>query len=157
MSTPRHLLAAAVATLVVMTGCGGDEAPPAGAPRPPGAAAPAARGGAVSVNCVTEWTQGNTGTFTCKAAGPEKDRVQVTADTLHLDKICVSDERITSYTFGGGQTAPITATGTPPQRCQDLGGVKRLPESCVCTPPAGGNCTPAATGKFICVILGHVG
>jgi len=156
MSTLRHLLAAAVATLVVMTGCGGDEAPPPGAPRPP-AAAPGAAAGPIPVNCVATWTQGNSGSFLCQASGPNRDTAKISADTLQLDKICVSDERLTTYTFGGTQTATINATGTPPQRCEALGALRRLPEKCTCVPPAGGNCDSPAGGKFICLVIGHVG
>ena len=158
MSTPRHLLAAAVATLVVMTGCGQDDTATA-PPRHPAAAAPTASAGTgpVPVNCVATWTQGTTGPLTCQAPGPDKGKVKISADTLQLDRICVSDERLTAYGFGGDQTATIAATGTPPQRCADLGGVKRLPEKCICVPPAGGDCANPTGGKFICLIVGHVG
>lgn len=155
MSTSCRLLTAAVITLVAITSCGQDDAPTAGTPRRP-AAAPATAGGRTTVNCLAGWAQGTTGTFACEAMGPSKDTVKLSADTLVLDRICVNDERLTTYGFGGSQTAPIAASGTP--RCADLGGVKRLPESCTCVPPAGGDCTPPSNGgKFLCVITGHVG
>jgi hypothetical protein len=77
-----------------------------------------------------------------RQTGPTSDKVQLIADNLHLDRMCVSDERLTTYTFGGNPVT-IAATGTPPQQCADLGGVKRPPDTCVCVPPSGGGCNPS--------------
>jgi hypothetical protein len=106
----------------------------------------------IPVACVAKWTTGATGTFTCIAGGPNKGNVQLTNDNVHLDRICVSDSRLTTYGFGNGQTASIDAKGDPPGRCGTFGGVARLPESCSCT---ASDCTPPKEG-FVCFAAGYV-
>ena len=105
--------------------------------------------------CLAKWTSGATGTLSCRAGGLNKDKVKVDKDSFRLDKICVNDPRITTYSFAGGQTAPIGATGDQVIRCADFNGVKQLPETCNCVPPAGGDCTPPKDG-FVCFAGGHV-
>jgi hypothetical protein len=143
---------------LVIAGCGGGEPPPASKPTAPIAttAAPkaATQADRVPVGCVVKWTSGATGTFSCTAGGPNGGKVKVDKDTFRLDRICVNDPRITTYGFSG-QTAPIGATGTGALRCAEFNGVKQLPETCSCVPPAGGDCTPPKDG-FACLAAGHV-
>lgn len=131
--------------------CGGGEAPQA--PPPPGAAKPAQPPG-IPVGCIAKWSSGASGTFTCEAAGPQKDRAKIAPDTLHLDQICVNDARLTSITVAGGKTVALTLKPAGPNHCGSLGGGAQLPETCTCTPPAGGDCTPPA-GGFVCIAAGR--
>ena len=105
--------------------------------------------------CLAKWTSGETGTLHCNATGPSKDAVKVDKETFRLGMICVNDARIASYAFDGGQTAPLTTTVKGNARCADFDGLKRLPESCTCVPPAGGDCTPPKDG-FVCLAVGWV-
>jgi hypothetical protein len=66
----------------------------------------------------------------------------------------VSDRRLSKYTYGAGQTAVVEATGEPPGRCAQFERIKRLPETCVCEPAGGQDCTPPA-GGFACVASGY--
>ena len=110
----------------------------------------------VPVGCVAKWTTGNTATLQCTATGPDKDKVKVDKDTFLLDGICVNDARVTTFGFSGGQTAPIGARGDGPVLCAKFDGqAGKLPESCTCVPPPGGDCTPPPQG-FVCIVGGHV-
>jgi len=153
MMTRRPLLAAALTAGLAIAGCGGDEPPKTAAPvasKPPTAPA-----GTVPVACIGKWTSGPTGTLTCSAGGPNKDRVKIGQDTFRLDRICANDPRIGTYTAAGGKTAPIASKPAGPLYCAEFGAVQQLPESCTCIPPAGGDCTPPPDG-FVCLATGHV-
>jgi hypothetical protein len=149
MRTRRYSLAALAAAVAIA--CGGGETPQA--PATPGAAKPAASG--IQVACGAKWTSGASGTFTCEAAGPQKDRAKIAPDTLRLDQICVNDPRLTSMTVTGGKTVPLTLKASDGIHCASLGGATQLPETCTCVPPAGGDCT-APAGGFVCIATGHV-
>jgi hypothetical protein len=155
MTTRRYSLAAALAAGVAIAACGGEEAPKTPPPPPAPAKAPAPAATGTPVGCVAKWTTGASGKFTCEAAGGQKDAAKITADTLRLGKICVNDARLTTITVAGGKTVPLTLTASGPNRCGDVGGGPQLPETCNCTPPAGGDCTPPADG-FLCIAAGTV-
>jgi hypothetical protein len=147
MDAHRCASVAFLAVGLAASGCGDHE--PATYPT----VAPA-EASSVSVGCIARWTAGTMGTFQCATSGPDKDKVKLDKDTFRLDTICVNDARITTFGFGGGQTAPIGAKGD--NLCASFNGQSgRLPESCICVPPPGGDCTPPRDG-FICVAAGHV-
>ena len=155
MRTRRHLLSATLAAGLAFTGCGGDEpprtAPPAPQAGPKAAAIPA---GSVPIGCIGKWTTGTTGALTCLAGGPDKDRVKFDKTNFKLDKICVSDKRITSFTTGGtAVTFDPKPEGT--LHCATFNATPQLPESCSCVAPAGGDCNPPPDG-FACLATGHV-
>jgi hypothetical protein len=161
MGTHPRLLTFALAMGVAVAGCGGDEppastpSPAATAPAPPAAKTAAAPSGTVPVTCIAKWTSGATGAVTCQPGGPDKDRVTVDKDTFRLDRICVNDPRVASFTAAGGNAVAIASKPEQRGHCAEFGGVQQLPESCTCVPPAGGDCTPPQ-GGFVCLAAGHV-
>jgi hypothetical protein len=155
MDAHRCASVAFLAVGLAASGCGDHEPAKTTAPPPPAkpAAAPA-EASSVSVGCIAKWTAGATATLQCRTSGPDKDKVKLDKDTFRLDSICVNDARIATFGFGGGQTAPIGAKGDT--LCASFNGQSgRLPESCTCVPPPGGDCTPPRDG-FICLAAGHV-
>ena len=159
MTTSRFLSSLVVA--LALSSCGSDEpqkaAPPAAAnkpappPAPPSAAAtkPAPPGDGVAA-CVGKWTSGPTGTLTC--SGPGKGTAFDKA-TFRLDRVCVNDARVSTYT-AGGKTVTMTLKAEGQRLCATFSGVAEVPESCSCVAPAGGDCKPPTDG-FVCVAIGH--
>jgi len=150
MNTRGYSLTAGLAAAFAIA-CGGGETPQT--PATPGAAQPAPSG--IPVACVAKWTSGASGTFTCQAEGPQKNRAKIAPDTLRLDQVCVNDPRLTSMNVAGGKTVPLTLKASGANHCASLGGATQLPETCTCVPPAGGDCTAPAVG-FVCIAAGHV-
>jgi hypothetical protein len=159
MSTSRVLSSLLVA--LALTGCGGDEPhktapPPPAAPKPapppaaaankPAASAPA---GPPQTACLGKWTSGTTGTVTCS---PPKGAAFDKA-AFRLDRVCVNDPRITTYT-AAGKAVTLTLKPEGKLHCATLSGVAEVPESCTCVAPAAGDCNPPADG-FVCVAIGH--
>jgi hypothetical protein len=161
MMSPRQCLWVVTLTVsLASSGCGDREPAKTAPPAPPAgggktATAPAAAN-TVPVACVAKWTVGATAAFECTTVGPNKDKGKVDKDSFRLDTFCVNDTRLTTFAIAGGQTAPIAAKGNGPVRCAPFSGEGgKLPESCNCVPPAGGDCTPPANG-FACLAVGHV-
>jgi len=156
MDANRYASVAFLAVGLAASGCEDHEPVKTTAPPPAAypAAAPPAEASSMAVGCIARWTAGTMGTFQCSSTGPDKDKVKLDKDTFRLDNICVNDARITTFGFGGGQTAPIGAKGG--RYCASFNGQRgRLPESCICVPPPGGDCTPPQ-GGFMCIAGGHV-
>jgi hypothetical protein len=166
MRVHRHLLVVALVMGTAALGCGGGE-PPKAPPAPPAAKAPPAKApglpplskasppGTAAVWCLAQWTEGATGKFTCLPLGGTQ--VKVNRDSFVLQKMCINDERLTKYTYTGGQTGAIDkAEGTPPERCMPFADVKQLPETCLCEPPAGKDCSSPPSEGFKCLATGYV-
>jgi len=148
MTSSRFLSSLVVA--LALTGCGSDE--PHKAPTPPPAAQKAATPSAPAAGrpagCIGKWTSGTTGTLVCSGDGTAFDKA-----AFRLDRVCVNDPRISTYT-AGGKTVTLTLESADPYYCANLGGVAELPETCSCVAPAGGDCNPPA-GGFACAAFGH--
>jgi hypothetical protein len=151
MKTRLRTIAVALTAALVAPGCGGDA--PSAPPAPPATQAPAPAG-QVPVACLGKWTSGVTGTVGCNPSGPNKDRVTLDKESIRLDRVCVNDPRVTSFS-AGGKDVPFTPKPDQRVHCADLGGVQQLPESCSCVAPPGGDCTPPQDG-FVCMFAGHV-
>ena len=141
MTTSRFLSSLVVA--LALTGCGSDEhksAPPAATP-PPAAQKPAtpAPGGPPLAACIGKWTSGATGTLTCSGAGKGTPFDKA---AFRLDRVCVNDPRISTYT-AGGKTVTLTLKPEGQQHCASMGGVAEVPESCSCVAPTGRRLQPA--------------
>ena len=148
MTTSRFLSSLVVA--VALSSCGSDEpkkaAPPAAAtkpappPAPPPAAAakPAPSAGIPAAACVGNWKSGPTGTLAC--SGPGKGTAFDKA-TFRLDRVCVNDPRVSTYT-AGGKTVTMTLKAEGQKLCA------------TCVAPAGGDCNPPPDG-FVCVAIGR--
>ena len=154
MRTRRHLLSATLAAGLTITGCGGDEPPRSAPPAPAPPKAATAPPGTVPVGCIGKWTSGTTGTLNCMGGGPDKDRIKIEKTNFKLDKVCVNDKRITSFTTGGTAVA-FTPKPEGPLLCATFNSTPQLPESCSCVPPQGGDCNPPPEG-FACLATGHV-
>ena len=150
MTTSRCLRSLGLTAALIVAGCGGGEP---SHPEQPAQRTPAPAG-TVPVACIVRWTSGTSGALVCGASGPDEARVRVDKDTFQLDKICVNDKRIASYTTASG-TMPLTTKTEGNLQCADFGGAKQLPESCSCVAPPGGDCNPSPRG-FVCIAKGHV-
>jgi hypothetical protein len=153
MTTSRFLPSLVVA--LALTGCGSDEshkttppaAPPPAAVNKPAAAPPV---GPPPSACIGKWTTGTTGTLTCSAPGKNATFDKA---SFRLDRVCVNDPRVTTYT-AGGKTVTMTLKPDGKQHCASFNGVAEVPESCSCVAPSGGDCNPPSDG-FICLAIGH--
>jgi hypothetical protein len=149
MTTTRVLSSLVIA--LALTGCGSDESHKT-APPPPVAQKPAAPtpiGAGATAGCIGNWTSGTTsGTLVCSGADKPFDKA-----AFRLDRLCVNDPRITSYT-AGGKTVTLTLQPDGGFHCANLGGVAEVPETCSCVAPAAGDCNPPA-GGFTCAAFGH--
>ena len=146
--TTSHFLSSLVVALA-LSSCGSDE-PKKAAPPPAAAAKPAPSAGIPAAACVGNWKSGPTGTLTC--SGPGKGTAFDKA-TFRLDRVCVNDARVSTYT-AGGKTVTMTLKAEGQRLCATFGGVAEVPESCSCVAPAGGDCNPPPDG-FVCVAIGR--